>query len=325
MDNKTPARSNQANNATRSYTRQLIVGTVVVVSVSALIAGGRWLTYRMDHVVVSDAEVKGTITKIGARLDGQVKAILVNPGERVTKGQVLVKLEDQHLQAAAELAEAEFEAATNELSTELMAIKQERVRIPVEVEKATSILQSSSAVLEGDQSEAKRLSNEFQRVETLFKEGMASASDLDAITGARGKALADVKSVTSLQDAAQAGLEATKLELDTLRIREAHLGALQARVAIARAKIAAAQADLEAAILRAPEDGWVVERIVELGGSAKVGEPMISLWIGHPWVEAWASEKALSRLQLGSKARISLDAFPGRALRAHVESFGLLT
>ena len=44
----------------------------------------------------------------------------------------------------------------------------------------------------------------------------------------------------------------------------------------AKAQVAGAEANLEASVNRAPDDGRVLERIVEVGGSAKVGEPMIS-------------------------------------------------
>jgi membrane fusion protein, multidrug efflux system len=309
----------------KSRFRRVVVLVVLASSVAGAVLGARWLEYRSKHVVVDDAEIKGTITKLGARLDGQVKAILAAPGERVEKGQVLVRLEDLHFQAALQLAEAEFEAATNEVHCEKLAIEEERRRLPMEVERSSNMFESASAVLEGARSEAVRLNNEFERYTVLSREGMASDSQLDLITGQRGKAQAEVKSAASLREAAQSSLEAAKLQLQALRVREARLGSLQAQVSVARAKVAAAQADLEATLLRAPEDGWVVERIVEVGGSAKVGEPMLSLWIGRAWVEAWASEKALGYMQLGSRAKVRLDAFPGRALEGRVTSFGLLT
>jgi len=62
-----------------------------------------------------------------------------------------------------------------------------------------------------------------------------------------------------------------------------------------------------------------------VGGSAKVGEPMISLWIGKAWVEAWADERDLHKIQPGSPVDISFDASPNRKLSGRVESIGLVT
>ena len=73
------------------------------------------------------------------------------------------------------------------------------------------------------------------------------------------------------------------------------------------------------------EEGRVLERIVNIGGSAKVGEPMIALWIGKAWVEAWADERDLHKIQPGNPVDISFDATPSHALAGHVESIGLMT
>jgi membrane fusion protein, multidrug efflux system len=311
--------------ASKTVVRVLITTLVLAASLVAVVTAGNWVLYRGSHVVVDNAMIKGSITKLGARLDGQIKAILVEPGQRVTKGQVLVRLEDQHLQAAWQEALAQLESSTNELHTEKLAIEEEHQRLPVEVERADSMRKSVAAVLEGAKSNATRLESEYARIFSLSKDGIVSSSQLDLITAERAKAQADVKSETCQREAAQSAYETAKLQLQALRVREARLGVLQAQVSTARAKVAAAEANLDAAVLRAPEEGWVVERILEPGGSAKVGEPMLSLWIGKPWVEAWVSEKTLQRLHVGSEAEISLDAFPHQTLRGRIDAFGLLT
>ena len=300
---------------------------ILVLMVTAVLAliGVPWMTYRHSHVVVDDAVVKGTITKLGARLDGQVKAILVDVGQHVSQGQVLLRLEDQHLLAARQRAQAELEVATNELRSERLAIEADRRRLTLEVERAGSIRESAAATIEGAKSTAERLASDYTRTVALAKDGIAASSDLDRITGERGKAMADVKAASSMRDAAVSGFQTAQVQLESLQVREARLGIIQAQVSIAQAKIAAAEADLEAAVIRAPDNGWVVNRIVEVGGSAKVGEPMLELWTGRPWIEAWASEKLLRRMTVGSEVDISLDAYPGRRFRGRIETFGLLT
>ncbi|HTE87408.1 MAG TPA: HlyD family efflux transporter periplasmic adaptor subunit, partial [Terriglobales bacterium] len=114
-------------------------------------------------------------------------------------------------------------------------------------------------------------------------------------------------------------------ELDGLSVLRAHLSVLESQIAIARAGVGAAEADVDASVIRAPQDGRVLERIVEVGGAARVGEPMISLWIGRPWVEAWVDERDLRKFRIGSPADISLDASGKGKLSGKVESIGLVT
>jgi len=126
-------------------------------------------------------------------------------------------------------------------------------------------------------------------------------------------------------EAADSNQEKAMNELEGLRVREARLPVLESQIEMARARVAAAEADLEATVIQAPEDGRILERIVEVGGSAKVGEPMISLWIGRPWVEAWADERDLRKIKIGSPVDISLDASPQHKISGRVQAIGSVT
>jgi multidrug resistance efflux pump len=54
-----------------------------------------------------------------------------------------------------------------------------------------------------------------------------------------------------------------------------------------------------------------------------VGEAILALWIGRPWVEAWADERDLDKFKIGSRVDISLDTNGRRKLSGRVESIGL--
>jgi membrane fusion protein (multidrug efflux system) len=179
--------------------------------------------------------------------------------------------------------------------------------------------------LEGQKSTLSKLEKQYDRISTLVKTGAAATAELDKITGDRDKALAYVNSASAMLESAESNHERALNEIEGLQIRENHLGVLEAQITIARAKISMAESDMESAVVTAPEDGRVIERIVNVGGSAKVGEPMISLWIGQAWVEAWADERDLHKIQPGSPVDISFDASPDRKLSGHVESIGLIT
>ncbi len=309
----------------RALVRLAILGVVGVLTVAALRLGIPWVCYRCKHVVLGNATIKGTVTKIGARIEGQIKRIEVDRGQHVVPGQVLLRLEDQHLQAALARAQAQVHAATNELQSEKMAIEQDRRRLTLEIERANGVRQSAAGELEAEKGNLERLRKEHARVTALIQAGIAAASDMDRITGDRDRSQGLVKAATGTLDAAGFSCQKATSELEALRVREARLGMLEAQVAVARANVAAAEAELEATMIRAPQEGWVLERIVEVGGSAKVGEPMISLWIGRAWVEAWASETDLNRINIGNRVDVSLDAFPSRNLAGRVEAIGLMT
>ncbi len=311
--------------SSRSAGRTTVITMALLAGLATVLIGVPWLFYRLHHVVISQARVRGTVTKLGARLDGQIKDIFVEPGQRVHRDQVLLRLDDRHLQAIHQRALAEQEAATNALVTEELSIQEDRRRLTLEMERADSLRRSAAAAIEGAQSAVDKLDKDYTRIAQLMKEGIAASSDMDQVIGQRGQALAELKAARARRDAAVSSYDTARAQLEALRVRESHLGMLKAQVDIARANVAVAEADLEATLLRAPADGWVVDRIVEVGGSAKVGEPMLSLWIGDPWVEAWADEENLQRLNVGSPVKVSLAAYSGRTLRGRIEAFGLLS
>jgi multidrug resistance efflux pump len=56
-----------------------------------------------------------------------------------------------------------------------------------------------------------------------------------------------------------------------------------------------------------------------------VGEPIIALWIGKAWIEAWADERDLPQIEVQNVVDISFDSAPDRQLAGRVESIGFVT
>lgn len=284
-----------------------------------------WIRYRCQHLVLSEASVKGVITRVGARIEGRVMRIEAEVGQNVFSNQVLVRLEDRRLQAALRRAQAELETQTKELASEKMAIEQARRRMSLELERVQAVRKKSEGELEAEQSNLARLQKQYERIASLYRTGAAALNELDRITGDRDRSQGLVNAAAGVLEAAESSYLKALNELDGIQVRESHLAVLESQVVMARAGLSIAEADLDAAVIRSPGDGRVLERIVETGGSARVGEPLIALWLGRPWLEAWDDERDLRKFSLGSVVAISLDSCPGRPLAGRVESIGLVS
>jgi membrane fusion protein (multidrug efflux system) len=74
--------------------------------------------------------------------------------------------------------------------------------------------------------------------------------------------------------------------------------------------------------LRAPSDGIVAKKAAEVGMLANPGTPLIGFVSSESrWVVANFKETDLSRLKVGQKADISVDAISGRTFHGEIESF----
>jgi membrane fusion protein (multidrug efflux system) len=302
----------------------LILLFIFLMTVAMVSVGAAWFLYRAGHTVIRDATVKGRVHRIGARIDGQVKSMEVQPGQRVAKGDTLFHLEDEHLQAALRTAMAELNVVSNRYAAERLNVEYERRRLPLELERCESARRAATGEVEAAASHQDQLQREFERVRSLVKAEISSTSELDRLQSERDNARALLKAARGKRAASESACRLAQVQLDGVRVREAELEVPAAEVERAQERVSSVKADLAATVIRAPEDGWVAERIVEPGGSARVGDPILSLWIGAPWIEAWADEKHLSRITIGSPVDVTLTAFAGRKLQGRVEAIGVL-
>ena len=94
----------------------------------------------------------------------------------------------------------------------------------------------------------------------------------------------------------------------------ADLDAAEARAKQADAAVAAIRATLAKKVIRAPFDGRISIRLVELGQVIGAGAPIASLQSVSPiHAEFWLPQQALSDLKAGQRVRVSVDTFPGES------------
>jgi membrane fusion protein (multidrug efflux system) len=299
----------------KRWTRLVVLSLVALASVLILALFSSWVYYRWQHTVTHNATV-----------DGKVKTVEVQVGQRVAAGQVLVRLEDDQYVAAVGEAQAQLQSAINRLAVEKLAITEARRELTLEMEHAQSDCTTATGTLQSAIATQNRWEQEYNRVSTLLKSGIGSQSDLDTATWERDSARAQVTVTQGGLSAAEAAYQLARAQLEEgLKVREAGLTVFTSDVDVVRQELAKDQADLAATVICCPADGWVIDRDVQPGGSAKVGETLISLWLGAPWVEAWVDEKTLSYITVGSPVDVTLQAFPKIKLQGQVEEIGVLT
>jgi HlyD family secretion protein len=218
----------------------------------------------------------------------RVRSLLVQEGDRVTKGQLLAELDSARYRDAVDRDRATVDAQAQVLARLLAGTR------PEEIAEARAEVAAARATLEN--------------AKILWK---------------RQKALAAARDITRQRlDDVAAALKTARADFD--RRREVLVLALKGPrkedIEVARARLQADRAALALALrklrdtrLRAPEDGVVEDRIVEPGDMVSPGTPVFSLALDNPvWVRAYLPETALGRVRLGMRAEIESDSFPGK-------------
>jgi HlyD family secretion protein len=226
--------------------------------------------------------------EIGAQVSGTATAVLVDRGDQVTQGQLLIRLEDS--EARATLAQAA--AAVAQAEARLREIEQ--VTSPV----AEQALAQAQAIVEN----ARRA---HDRASQLRAAGVAPQSALDEARRALDVAEAQLRSVRTQAEGARPGGIARTLAETALRQ--------------ARATLDVAEARFRYTVVRAPLDGTVIAREVDVGDAVQPGRALLTLSPeGDTEIVLRLDERNLGLVALGQPALASADAHPDRRFAAEV-------
>jgi len=291
----------------------------VAAAAALLLALGLWLAKRpqaVEVVRVTSLEVKQAATvlvaggyvvahhkiQLGTKVLGRVAWIGVEKGDRVKKGQVLVRLDDREYRAQVEQARGAVQAAEARLR------QLETGSRPEEIQQARARLDESRANLRNAQAN-------LERTEGLAREGVVSREALD---NARAQF-----------DMARAQADAAEKIYELVRIgpRREEIDQARAQVEQARGALRFAETQLEATQIHSPIDGTVLERLVEMGemvttmfvGERGAKSSVVSLAdLNDLQVELDISQTEFARVSLGQPCGVVPDAFPDRRYRGVV-------
>jgi len=269
--------------------RAALALVVLLVVGLAYAYGGRLLGPGSGRPAVS---VTGTIEAIqvdvSAKIAGRIAARPVNEGDRVTVGQLLVRLDDSEQAAEVRRQEAAVRTAESTLRDLEAGARAE------ELEDARAAVQSATATREWTE-------RDYRRAETLIRQGLIAAQEVDRARQAYEVATAQEKSTRQKLALLQAGSRPDQIE------------AARGQLAQARNALEMARTRLNEMVINSPVDGVVLHKTLEVGEMANPGVAVLTLMKpSEIWVRAYVPEEEIGRLKVGDAARISVDAYPDR-------------
>jgi membrane fusion protein, multidrug efflux system len=277
---------------------------VFVVAIGILIVvftnWNRW-EGRAGWQATDDAYLQSDLTPIAAKVAGYVRDLPIQDYQQVHRGQILAQLVDDDYRATVSQAEASVLSAT----AQQQVLKAQRTLQLANIEAARAVVAATVAA---------RVQNgrDLLRQEQLLKTGSSS-------TEAREK----LETVHAQLDAQLAQNRAQALAAEReLAVLDGQLQQTEAALATARAALVIARLNLDYTTITAPQDGVLGQRQVKPGQLVGVGTQITTLTpLPHVWVVANYKETQLTHMAVGQRAEVTVDTFPGRTLRGHVQSF----
>ncbi len=302
---------------------KIILGVVGVAVVGgAIFAGIKYRQGKAEKVqtakiarqdVVSLVTATGEIRplnyiNIGANAQGRITEILVEEGERVSKGQILAKLEAVQPQSQLLSQQASYRGAEADAAAQEAAVR-----------AAEDSMESAEAAIGRAQAQLEQARLDLDRANQLFEAKLIAKQEYDSKKSAYDVALASVKE-------AEAGFSRAQSQQ---RQAAAALRSSQGRIASAKAEVTRFQDLVERTYATAPLAGMVTNLPVKVGEVVVPGiqnsAASLIMTIADMSVitaEVKVDETDIVNVALGQTADVTIEAIPDRTFKGKVIEIG---
>lgn len=314
-------------------------------------------------VIVTVVSTTGTLNAVttvlvGSQVSGQIKELLVDFNSPVKRNQLIARIDPEIFQAKLSAARADVDSAQAAVVNQRANVERARAevenvraavataeanveRMRAETENARAVIATAQANVARDSATVANAQRELARRVDLLARGLISQSEKDQAQTAADIAQAQLEAARAQERAGQAALRSSQAQLvatqsqvraaqaqfaageAALQVAEAQQKAAEAQVRQKQAAVDQARVDLEHTQIRAPVDGVVVSRTIDVGQTVAASLQAPTLFtiaedLTRMQVEAAVDEADIGRLRESMPGSFTVDAFPGQSFRGQI-------
>jgi HlyD family secretion protein len=309
---------------------------VIVVAVACVCVGlGTWavlreqagIQYRTVTVEHGDINVAISATgnpnavvtvQVGSQVSGTILALFADFNTKVTRGELIARIDPAPFQAKVDQAQANLEAARASVANAQAVVQQAAASI----QAANSSLAAAQANVAKAEALIEDAKVKVDRRVIMVGQGATAKEDLETAQTTYKSAVADHSALVAQQHAVEDNVIVAKAQLN---VANSLLTANQAQVKQFTAALQSAQLDLNHTSITAPVDGVVVSRNVDVGQTvaASLAAPtlfLIAQDLTKMQVDTNVSEADVGRVRMNQPATFTVDAYPGQIFNGNVTS-----
>lgn len=273
--------------------RLILMPLVPVLIIGA--SGWVWAT-QSRYVSTDNAYVKRDVVQVSPDVAGRIIAVNVQDGSHVKAGDLLFRVDPEPYKAKLATAETAVDVARLHVETLKAAYRQALAGVPPAEETAGYDL------------------SELARQKTLLASGGTPQATVDQAQHTYNAATEALALARQAVDSAKAALGGNP-DIET----DKHPEVISALAARDQAALDLARCDQKASVSGTVGNAGLLSD----GYYATPGIAVFAIvQDGKGWVEANLKETELTHVQAGQSAEVELDAYPGRKIRALVETLG---
>lgn len=282
-----------------------------ILGVGILVIGLLWgLWYfltQAGRVHTDNAYVGADSAQVTPLIGGPVAEVRVAGTQVVRKGDVLVILDDSDARIDVATAEAglfQAEQRYRQVTAQANAAQARATARGADIGQAQARLAEANAGYE-------RARIDLGRREALVASGAVSGEELSSARAA----FATARAARDLANAGIATARATRASADSdlaasIAVIQGTTLATAPEVAAARARLDKARLDLSRTVIRAPVDGIITNRQVQVGQRLAAGTPIMTIVpIASAYVDANFKESQFKRIRIGLPVELTSDFY----------------
>ncbi len=325
--------------------RRIIRIAAVAVAIIAVV----WIFFAIQARLAASV-YSGTVEtreiEIGSKIGGRVTDVLVEEGQQVAPGAVLVRFEANQLKAQRDQAAAQTAQARADLD------RMERGNRPEEIAQAKSAALNAQNQFEAARNgarpqeiaearanytaakaEAENALSFYSRMERLSAADVISKQQMDDARDKRDATAQRAEAARQQLVLLEAGTRPEELRAAEARYKQAQasadlavkgfraedIAAARGRLAAAEANVAALDAQLAEAVLTAPANA-VVETVSVRPGDLVSPNRIVIVMLepSQLWVKIYLPETDLAKVHVGQQADVNVDSYGSRAFTGRV-------
>jgi multidrug efflux pump subunit AcrA (membrane-fusion protein) len=262
-------------------------------------------TMRRDRVVTGTVSSQKSAT-LTTRVNGTIEEILVDEGDRVTKGDLIAKIDVRDIQAQANQAQANLsqaQAAVNSARSAYISAQSQKNEAEARVQQAKGELQEEKAELEDAKLHQRRM-------EMLYENGAVSKSRLDEANARLASSKARMEQIQANIQQARSAVQRARSQMEQAQsnIKQARAGVDQAQ-----ANLEQSTANLDYGKVKAPFNGVITKKQAHegamAGAMAGFGQPIVTVeTVENLEFKVSVPESLLGTIAVGERMPVQIDA-----------------
>lgn len=248
--------------------------------VIGILLGAYYIYDLLGYQSTDDAYIETTTVSVSPKVAGQIEKVLITDNQPVKAGDIVAIIDQKDYDVKLAQAKAAYERAILNQN-------------------------NAHANLNAANSEIELAQKDVERYENLYTAGAVSKQTLD-------KARTNLDAVKARQMIAEQSIFSSNPAMNA-KVADADLNVL-------KAQLDAAQLAHDYTYIKAPINGTVSNKRVEVGMMVQPGTPLFTIVPNDVWIVANYKETQLEKMQKGQPVDIKIDAYPKKVFKGEVES-----